>query len=136
MAHIHETTVTLRFFGDDLDPTEITAQLGRSPTIGAKKDGVWTTEGGTEKIARTGTWRLAAKDRRPGDLNGQVSELLATLNDDLSIWTDLTARFQADVFCGLWMEETNEAISLSVATMKELSARNLRVWLDVYDPTP
>jgi len=128
--------MTLRFFGDDLDPDEITALLGRPPTIGAKRDGVWITEGGTEKIARTGTWRLTVEDRRPGDLNGQVSEILAALNDDLSIWADLTARFQADIFCGLWMEEANEAISLSAATMKELSARNLRVWFDVYDPTP
>jgi hypothetical protein len=97
---------------------------------------VSNTKRGTEKIARTGTWRLTTNKRQPGDLNAQVVELLAPLNDDLSIWMDLTARFQADVFCGMWMEESNEATIMSAETMRSLSSRNLAVWFDIYDSSP
>lgn len=136
MAGLHETTMTLRFFGDDLDPDEITARLNCSPTIGAKKGGAWTTKGGTEKLARTGVWRLEVKNRQPGDLDAQIKELLTLCSDDLSIWADLTARFTANIFCGVFMEESNEGASLSAETMTNLGARNLPLWFDIYDPTP
>jgi hypothetical protein len=136
MAKIHETTMTLRFFGDDLDPNEITSRLGCQPTVGAKIGEVWTTVRGTEKIARTGTWRLNANKRQPGDLNAHVAELLAPLNDDLSVWRDLTARFKADVFCGIWMTQSNEGTSLSAESMMNLGARGLPLEFDIYDPSP
>lgn len=136
MAKIHETTMTLRFFGNDLDPNEITSRLGCQPTVGAKMGEVWTTMRGTEKIARTGTWRLNANNRQPGDLDAHVAELLAPLNKDLSVWRDLTARFKADVFCGIWMKESNEGASLSAKTMMDLGARGLLLDFDIYDPSP
>lgn len=135
MAKIYETTMTLRFFGDDLDPDEITARLAYPPTVGAKKGGVWITKGGIEKVARTGVWRLKVKDRKPGDLNGQIAELLMLLSDDLSVWGDLTARFEADLFCGIFMIEGNEGTSMSAKTMTNLGSRNLRLEFDIYDPT-
>jgi hypothetical protein len=136
MAALRETTMTLRFFGDDLDPDDVTARLGCSPTFGAKKGSLWITKGGTEKVARTGFWRLIAKDRTPGDLNAQISELLANCTNDLSKWTDLTARFEASIFCGIFMLESNEGADLSPASLKSLGLRNLRLSLDIYDPTP
>ena len=98
MAGIHETTMTLRFFGDDLDPDEITSRLGCPPTVGMRKGGVSNTKRGTEKVARTGARRLVSKARRPGDLDGQLSEMLALLSNDLNIWAELTERFLADIF--------------------------------------
>ncbi|WP_340316130.1 DUF4279 domain-containing protein [Rhizorhabdus argentea] len=132
MAELHKTVTTLRLFGDDLDPDEITARLRCVPTVGAKKGGGWLTTGGTEKVARTGFWRLEVKDQQPGDLDVQVAELLALCSDDLSAWADLTARFTVDIFCGLFMEESNEGTTLSAETMKELGLRNLPLDLDIY----
>jgi hypothetical protein len=126
--------MSLRFFGDDLDPDEITARLGCQPSVGVRKDGIWLTKNGTERVARTGSWRLKAADRTPGDLDAQVAELLGLLCDDLSVWLELTERFKADIFCGLFMQESNEGIGLSALTMKELSARGLLIGFDVYDP--
>lgn len=134
MATISKTRLSIRFFGDDLDPHEITARLGRAPSEGASKGGVIVSENGTERIARTGSWRLLAGHRMPGDLDGQVAELIETLNDDLSVWQDLSARFRGDVFCGLFMQESNEGIGLSAATMESLSSRGLAIGFDIYDP--
>jgi hypothetical protein len=91
------------------------------------------TRRGAEKVARTGTWRLVAGKRMPGDLDGQIAELLAGLSDDLSIWADLTARFEADVFCGLFMRGGNEGLCLSAKTLQDLGSRNLPLNLDIYD---
>ncbi len=68
----------------------------------------------------------------PGDLDGQVAELVETLSNNLSVWQDLSRRFDGDVFCGIFMEEGNEGISLSVATMESLSARGLSINFDIY----
>ncbi len=134
MTAIHETTMALRFFGDDLDPDEITALVGYPPTVSTRKGEVSITKRGTEKIARTGSWLLRVEARQPGDIDGQVAELFTSLNDDLTVWASLTARFQADIFCGFWMKESNEGLGLSVATMKELACRNLSLEFDIYDP--
>ena len=134
MAELHETRLTLRFFGDDLDPDEVTARLGLPPSVGVRKGGIWRTRNGTEKVARTGSWRLEAEDRTPGDLDGQISELLGALNDNLSVWQELTARFEADIFCGLFMREGNEGISLHPDTMMKLGKRNLSLDFDLYGP--
>ncbi len=79
MAQLNETVATLRFFGDKLDPDELTRLLGSAPTKGAKKGGVWHTRNGTEKIAKSGFWRLETADRSPGDLDTQIAELFKNL---------------------------------------------------------
>lgn len=136
MAVIGETRLTLRFFGDDLDPEEITARLGSPPSVGALKGALTITRSGNERIARTGSWRLSASDRIPGNLDGQVAELVEKLSDNLSVWKELSQRFQADVFCGLFMRDRNEGIGLSVATMEKLSTRGLAIGFDIYDRDP
>jgi len=64
----------LRFFGDDLDPDEITARLGRPPSTGKKKGDTWIAKSGREKIARTGSWLLEAADCQPGDFDSQLAK--------------------------------------------------------------
>ncbi|WEJ98542.1 MAG: DUF4279 domain-containing protein [Candidatus Sphingomonas phytovorans] len=134
MAAIYETTMCLRFFGDDLDPDEITARLGRPPSVGMKKGVTWVTESGAEKVARTGSWRLKTNDRQLGDFDSHIAQILGGLSDDLAVWEDLTTRFKADVFCGLFMKESNEGLSLSAKSMLDLGARRLSLEFDIYDP--
>jgi hypothetical protein len=129
---LHETAATLRFFGDDLDPDEISARLGAIPTVGVRKGGTWTTDRGVSKPARTGSWRLEMARRQPGDLDGLVAELLGMLTEDLAVWEELTTRFSADLFCGLFMREGNEGLSLSPETMQALGSRRLLLGLDIH----
>ena len=136
MGALHKTAASLRFFGDDIDPDEITARLGAAPTVGVRKGGTWQTDLGVSKPARTGSWRLSAERRDPGDLDGQIGALLDGLNDDLSVWQDLTTRFQADLFCGLFLQERNEGLSLSPGTIRDLGRRGLALSLDIYGPEP
>src|SRR5688572_17481667 len=132
MSKLHNTAATLRFSGDDLDPQEITSLLGCNPTVGVRKGGVWHTTSGVAKIARSGSWRLKVKDQSPGDLNAQIAELLAALSPDLGVWKDFSRRFQADVFCGLFLRESNEGISLTPDTLTALGSRGLELDMDIY----
>jgi hypothetical protein len=131
MGSISRTVATLRFFGDDLQPDEITEALCRPPTESTVKGAEWTTPSGRHRVANKGSWRLCAQDREPGDLDGQIEELLSGLTEDLSIWADLAERFRADVFCGLFLDDFNEGISLSPRTLELLGSRHLLLDLDI-----
>jgi len=132
MGTISRTVATLRFFGDDLQPDEITTALGRPPSESTVKGAEWTTPSGRLKVANRGSWRLRAEDCEPGDLDSQIEELLSGLTGDLSVWMDLAKRFRADVFCGLFLDDFNEGISLSPRTLELLGSRHLLLGLDIY----
>ena len=70
--------------------------------------------------------------REPGDLDGQIAELLDQLTSDLGVWVDLTSRYRADIFCGLFLVEHNEGISISSETALKIGQRGLKLDLDIY----
>lgn len=133
MARLSQSTACLRFFGDSLNPEEVTSLLGRPPSrsrlMGEELIGKVT---GRRSISKTGAWLLSTKDRSPGDLDAQIAELLDGLTNDLEVWRDLSSRYRADVFCGLFMHKGNEEISVSPRTMLALGERCLGLDLDLY----
>lgn len=108
--------------------------LGGVPTVGVRKGGTWLTKRGREIVARRGSWRLEAPRRVPGDLDGQIEELLSALTTDLDRWRVLASRFQADVFCGVFLAEGNEGLELRPSTLFAVGARGLKLGLDIYSP--
>lgn len=134
MSSIHRTRATLGFWHADLDPDEITAALGRTPTVGVRKGDSWTTSLGVEKISPTGSWRVESDDVSPGDLDQQIMELLGSLSGDLDVWKDLSRRFSGRVFCGVHMKQPNEGMLLDPQTIAAMAARGLYLDLDIYAP--
>jgi hypothetical protein len=132
MGLLDRTDATLRFFGDALDPDEITERLGGAPTVGVRKGGVWLTSRGAERIARRGSWRLNTDRRQPGDLDGQITEIFALLTSNLAPWAEFAARYRADIFCGLWLSDGNQEIGLRPETMAAVGARGLALNFDIY----
>jgi hypothetical protein len=130
MTEIARCKVSLGFFGDGLDPTEVTAFLGVQPTHRyRKRDDDRTPQ-------RPGSWRLHASERAPGDPDAQIRELLSGLTNDVTVWRELTTRFKARLFCGLFMEEGNEGVDLSPETLTEIGRCGLTLSLDIYDSAP
>ena len=128
MGAVDEITVTLRIFGDDLDPDEITQLLRVAPTK-ARRRGDLNKKGIPDKI---GSWRLASEDPRQTPLETQIEHLLSTVTDDLSVWSNLSHRFQIDLFCGLFLDKDNRGEALSAGTMHELGKRGIDLILDIY----
>ena len=79
-------------------------------------------------------WSLSASDSEPENIDAQVSEILAKLTDDLVAWKKLSEKHDIDLFCGLFMEASNEGLSISPATLNSLGARGIELALDIYGP--
>ena len=133
MEETGHSVATLRFFGDDLVPDEITALLGTSPTVShLKGQKLVGSKTGTVRIAKTGSWRLHAAPHEPADIEAQILEVLGKLTPDLSIWASLS-RYQPDMFCGFFMRSSNDGLPLSANTLLSLGQRGIALGLDIYD---
>jgi hypothetical protein len=132
MSAVLQTIACLRFFGDDLDPDHISNVLGVAPTNAYRKGDVTPSEKGKKAVAETGTWQLEADEEFSGELPEQIASIFAALTDDLTVWKDLSSRFDGDVFVGLFMAELNEAFSLDPALLGAISSRGLVLEFDLY----
>lgn len=133
MGTIDHSVATLRLFGDDLVPEEISALLCANPTAAFRKG--QTINGhvtGNVRIAKTGSWRLSAADREPENLEAQIFEILDQLTQDLGVWKSLS-RFQPDLFCGIFMGSSNDGLPLSAKALLALGQRGVALRLDIYD---
>ena len=134
VACISKTHASLRIAGDDLDPASVTALLGGEPTTAHHRKGdAFGTAGMTRRF---GCWRRVARPRVPGDLDDQVRELFTGLTDDAAIWLTLSAKYQIDVFCGLFLDGSNEGIDLTPETMTLLGSRGISIGFDIYGARP
>ncbi|MGC1305574.1 MAG: DUF4279 domain-containing protein [Caulobacteraceae bacterium] len=136
MAGLARTVAMLRILGDDLDPDAVSRLLGARPTAGARKGDVRLSASGREVVARSGSWRLRAEDHSPGDLSTQIRDLLTKLTDNLAVWRELSRRYRCDIFCGLFMSESNEGGTLEPDVLSMLGDRGLPLGLDIHDASP
>lgn len=133
MGALERSCATLRFFGDDLVPESISALLGAEPSESCTKgQELIGRSTGKVRIAKTGSWRLQAKERKPEDLEAQVFELLEQLTDDLTVWESLSI-YKPDLFCGVFMAGSNDGLPLSARALLALGQRGIALDLDIYD---
>jgi len=133
MAALARSLATLRLFGDDLNPEEVSKLLCADPTWSARTGDVTPSNSpGGVRIARTGSWRLQAAESIPSDVNHQVVEILSQLTPDLDVWRSLVARFDVDLFCGWFLEKSNEGIFLSPNNLLALGERGIELDIDIY----
>jgi hypothetical protein len=67
-------------------------------------------------------------------LDGQIREMFDSLTPDLNTWRDLAAKYDPDLFVGMFMKETNEGIDIGADCLAMLAARGVRLSLDIYGP--
>lgn len=125
---------SIGFYGDDLNPAELTEAFAVEPSVGVRAGEPWRTAKGAEKIARRGSWRIRAERREPGDLDTQINELLDRMSEDLQAWRLFSERYRGRVFCGLFMASGNEGLTLRSDTLGRLAERGLLIDLDIYAP--
>lgn len=133
MPNLNASLVTLRISGDDLIPKEVTSLLGAQPTHahakGEKSIGQRT---GIPTVRKSGTWQLSAFDRKPGDINGQIQEILNKTSSNLAVWKDIGKRYHVDLFCGLFLDQDGEGITVSAKSLTALGARGIELALNIY----
>ena len=135
MAALQRSVASLRVFGDDLDPSEISRLLGAQPSRGHRKgEELPTRSGVAARVARTGLWCLDAPDAEPEDINGQVAVLLGALTSDLTTWRNIASQYTVRLFCGWFMRRANEGVDVGPDTLEALASRRIELSLDIYGP--
>jgi hypothetical protein len=133
MGKLESTVVSLRIFGEDLDTDEITALLGTPPSKAYRKGEPRSARPGSP-LRPQGSWHLSSDRAIPGDLDRQIGDLLARTTDDPAVWRAIHARYQADLFAGLFMDSTNDGLTLTPETLAAAALRGLAIGLDIYGP--
>ncbi len=129
-----DSSVSLRVFGDDLDPDEITRLLDARPTAARRKGDV-IPDTRYHRIASIGSWMLKTKLGKKTPLPGKIEDLIDKLTADLKVWADINKRFSVDIFCGVFLDEWNRGYELPHALVKKIADRGLRIGFDIYGPT-
>jgi hypothetical protein len=129
-----QSVAALRIFGDDLIPEDISKILCAKPTKsfqkGDKEIGRVTGKFTTHK---TGGWLLSVERRSPENLEEQIFEILNQLSPEISAWKELCSRYQVDLFCGIFMANSNDGLLLSAEALLALGSRGIKLDLDIYD---
>lgn len=127
---VDQWKVTLRVFGGDLDPDDISTLLGCQPSSARKKG---------DPYPRTGRWLLSIESKDFGenaDVEDGIRMLLERLPPNGRIWSSLTSLYRVDVSCGLFLNSSNRGFGLSAEVSGLLSERNLNVGFDLYAASP
>jgi hypothetical protein len=133
MPAFDRSVATLRIFGTDLVPNEVSRLLGSEPTQSRTRGEVLVSKSGRARVWEDGRWSLSTENSTPEDLEEQIWWLLNSLTQDLAVWRELAARYEIDLFCGLFMSTSNDGLSLSAAALKALGDRGIELSLDIYD---
>ncbi|MGB3502934.1 MAG: DUF4279 domain-containing protein [Mesorhizobium sp.] len=132
MATVIATCATLRLFGDDLEPGEITRLLGCQPSAGERRGEAKGPR--RDNMARTGGWRLSS-EREDGDqLSRQIRDILSRTSGDAALWDSLRGRYRIDMFCGVWLDEAGQGLAINPMVLSELGMRGIPLELDIYYP--
>lgn len=135
MAQVNRSRASLRIFGDDLIPDEVSQLLGGKPTEAYSKGDEIVSRGVVSAhVRKRGAWFRTAEVCSPENLDQQLQEIFSGLSGDPSIWKALHAKYSIDLFCGLFMETDNEGLSLSPQSLMVLGMRDIKIGFDIYGP--
>jgi hypothetical protein len=123
-----ESRLTLRFFGDDLDPDMISEKLGLPPTDSCRK-GDLHRKG--RILESTGRWVLQ-RERTTQPVTECLMQLFGSLTNDLAVWKELTQRFHSDLRCHLIARRWNRGQTWPPQALAAIADRGLELIIDVY----
>lgn len=131
MATIARVRVSLRVFGDALEPEEVSALLGREPTRCHRKG---DPVGGDESSAvePTGAWILDSTLSEKAEIEDHIETLLSSVSNDTDEWEQLFSRFSASILCSAFLDQYNEGFELSPRIARSVSERGLVMAFDIY----
>jgi hypothetical protein len=130
-GEIDQVSVTLLLKSEDLDPQRISALLQCEPTSAHRKGDVLPSKK-YQRTAKFGLWCLKVPRISGKTLEEQILLLLSMLPSEVSVWHQVTASAEAQLFCGLWLKTWNRELDLLPSTLSEIAQRGLILRLDIY----
>ena len=132
-GRLKEALVSIRIYGDRLEPAELTKRIGGAPTRSWRKGDL--LPGRRPRTATTGMWILESAMPPTTALETQIDALLRRLTSSRRIWRALAARYTVDLFCGLFPDGEAQEVWLSARLLSRLTDRRLALGVDLYAPS-
>lgn len=132
MASIGRVRVSLRVLGDSLEPEEVSALLGLSPTREHRKGDKILGAGGRESVEPTGAWILDSPLSEKAEVEDHLEALFSPLSNDMDEWASLTDGASASILCSVFLDQYNEGFELSPRAAESLAERGLVIAFDIY----
>jgi hypothetical protein len=130
-GEVDEYHISLGFYGDDLDPDEISTRLAGSPTSMCRK-GDPIAEKDNPHVERTGRW-VKSSDTLPGEsLEPQLNQFLASLTQDVSIWRSITKQYKTRFIVSATIRNWNRGLDISPELLRQIADRGLGLGVDIY----
>lgn len=130
--------ITLRIFGDQFDPDDISKLLGCPPTKAARA-GVPISSDSNSRVQQKSRWLLTVDSKdlaETDDVEDGIKLLLERLPSDPDLWASLTSLYRVDVVCGLFLGASNRGFGISAEVSRLLVDRRLGIGFDVYFDLP
>jgi hypothetical protein len=128
-------SVRLEITADNLKPTEITSLLGVAPTATWEKGTtLLNRDGSVRRTTNSGRWSLSLQptETEEWEANQAVNLMIGRFAADETPWRTITSRADARLTLGLFLETSNQRVSLDPASLRWLADRNIRLDLDIY----
>lgn len=125
-----ETYATLRIYGDQLEPDELSRRLGLKPSESQTKGRPTEQQG----LASVGGWFLSSKRQiESRDVQRHLGWILDQISDREPVLKELQAQgFEMDVFCFWVSAHGHGGPELSHEIMQRPSSLRLKIGFDVY----
>jgi Domain of unknown function (DUF4279) len=130
-----KSTVSLRVFGEDLEPDALSTLFGCFPDKSYRK-GDTVSPRLPEHRRKCGMWSIKAVEAEPEAYDSQIQQVLSRVSQDESVWKSVRESYEVALFCGFFMDTTNQGFCLSVASLEALARRGIQPSFDIYAPTP
>ncbi len=132
-----QTFASLRLFGDQLQPDEVSRLLNLKPTESAPKGLETVAPSGKSRISPTGRWILESQEHvHSTDSQDHIAWLLDQLDKSGAVPCKIPGVGRADICC-FWLGATgNGGPEFSPEVLGRLAKYQLTLSLDIYpDPT-
>ena len=134
-SNLPRVRISLRIFGDDLDPSFITQQLGIAPTeSGRKGEPNESSRRGAMSLWETGAWVFRLSVRSDTELGDALDELLAAMPQDATLWEELTSTYAVDVYCGVFLEANEQSTTIPADVLARLGRLGLPLVFGLHAP--
>lgn len=126
---VDETGVRLGVYGENLDPPDVTAIIGREPTSAHRKG---DRRGPRSPPYKGGAWFYELRGEAPQGPAELSAALLDQLPDDAQIWAKLSERYDVQLRYGIHMTGWNRGFDLPADVAVRIARLRAAVMFDIY----
>ena len=138
MSHHTTATLSIRVFGESVDPTEVSVALAATPSEAHRKgDPIFVRSKGGEALRRgvhvQGVWVMKADLASAPPLEQQLAWAETFVAGRAAAFDMFRARgYSYDLFVGVFLQRTQMGVCIDLAEYPTLFRQRFKIELDIY----